>query len=352
MEEKDLRVTVIALAYKRKKFLNAALDSVLENSIVPDQIILVKCFIDVEFDAILESRGIEIHNMPDTTKYGDMLVYALNKASGDIIMLIEDDDMFLPSKIETLKAMFEKNSDLIAIKDMPETYKGYGNFSDFVSISDYKFSVPNSKTFKFTLPINDTKEISELNKLGFSLNPSTMSFRRNFIMDHLDILECNDPLDVMLGLAFLVAHSGTFSILQRGCTVYRIHDDNDSRISSVNKETIDRMLSTSNKYLQGLSRARGKVLNNIYAVFFTDSIIFRNKLICDILKLNGNLSHLGDLVSLFKQFNKLSRKNKLKNIMVLKYFIGFVPLSGTLIYPFSIFSKRLVRLIYLMRILD
>ena len=144
MEVKGLQVTVIVLAYKRKKFLGSALDSVVKNSIVPDQIILVKCFSDPEFDASLKSKGIEIYDLPDLTRYGEMLIYALNRAFGDIIMLLEDDDMFFPNKIESLKGMYERDSDLVAIKDIPMIYRGNGNYLDFTSNNDDRFRMRHS----------------------------------------------------------------------------------------------------------------------------------------------------------------------------------------------------------------
>lgn len=352
MEKRTVKTTVITLAYKRKKFLASALDSVLENSRIPDQIILVKCFTDFDFDSNLTSKGIEVYTLSDNTKYGEMLSYAIKKASGDVIMLLEDDDMFLPKKIEFLTVMYENNEDLIATKDVPYIYKGIGKFSDFESMVGLKCINSEFNFYDYKLPITGIDELAQLNRFSFSINPSTISFNKKFMSGHLDILECNDPLDLMLGLTFLLANSGAIRIISQGLTVYRIHDDNDSRISNISEETISRMAATSQKYLEGLLEAKNKLQNNRYAIFFTDSIILRNKLAYSILKLDRRWENVWEIISLFYHFKYIVAQNRKSLFRTLINFIGFMPLRVILILPFQLFSTRFVRHIYLMFVID
>jgi len=351
MEMKSMKTTVIALAYKRKKFLASALDSVLENSKLPEQIILVKCFTDLDFDSNLASHGIEVYTLSDNTKYGDMLIYAIKKSSGDIIMLLEDDDMFLPKKIEYITMMYESNEDLIATKDLPFIYKGVGKLSDFESTlgSNAINSKLNFKDYK--LPIESIDELAQLNGFGFSANPSTMSFNKKFMSEHLDILECNDPLDVMLGLTFLMANKGVIRLISQGLTIYRIHADNDSRILCINEKTINRMAATSHKYLDGLIQVRNIIQKNRFAIFFTDSIILRNKLIHSILKLDRNLQNIKDILSLFTYLKRIGAQNGKNFFRILINFLGFIPLE-ILIFPFQVFSPRVGRYVYLMLVVN
>ena len=149
-----------------------------------------------------------------------------------------------------------------------------------------------------------------------------------------------------------MSDDGIIRIVQLGYTIYRIHDDNDSRISSINKKTIDKMLSTTSKYLEGLLQVKVKVEKNMYATFFTDSLLFSTRLTYDIMTLNVNLSNFRELFALFKKFTNLGFKNENKHFIAIKHFIYFIPQRGIIISSFSIFNRTLARFIYLKMIKD
>jgi glycosyltransferase involved in cell wall biosynthesis len=104
-------VSVIIPTYKRDiEMLTNAIDSVLAQTYAPIEIIVIN---DNPLDQIIESqlKKYPIKYVQNPTNLGGAFARneGIEHASGDYITFLDDDDIYLPKKIETQVAMMEKN---------------------------------------------------------------------------------------------------------------------------------------------------------------------------------------------------------------------------------------------------
>ncbi|ARM76933.1 glycosyltransferase family 2 protein [Acidianus manzaensis] len=100
-------ISVIITAHDRKDYLMQAVDSVLNQTLPKTEyeVIVVKNF--DEYTKELEKKGVKVIVTSDK-ELGKKIVLGAQEAKGDIISLLEDDDLFLPKKLEKIKKIFQK----------------------------------------------------------------------------------------------------------------------------------------------------------------------------------------------------------------------------------------------------
>jgi len=105
-------ISVIVIAYNRRKYLLQAVRSALQQTLPKDlyEVIVVKNFRDETIDRRLEEWGVA--NMySDDTSQGGKIYEALEVARGEVISILEDDDEFLPEKLAGVYAAFKSGAD-------------------------------------------------------------------------------------------------------------------------------------------------------------------------------------------------------------------------------------------------
>jgi len=106
-------ISVIITAYNRKKYLLGAVRSALDQTLPKDlyEIIVVKNFRDEAIDSKLQELGV-VNLYSDHRGLGAKIVEALEVARGDVISFLEDDDEFLPGKLQRVYLSFKAKGTL------------------------------------------------------------------------------------------------------------------------------------------------------------------------------------------------------------------------------------------------
>ena len=105
-------MTVIVTAYGRRKYIQDAVNSVLNQTLNHKnyEIIVTKNFTDKEIDSFLDRSGVTSILVDD--HIGAQIVIAARKASSDVLVLLEDDDLFKLNKLEYIRSAFDANNEL------------------------------------------------------------------------------------------------------------------------------------------------------------------------------------------------------------------------------------------------
>lgn len=107
------KVSVIVIAHNRKEYILQALMSVSNQTLSKDmfEVIVVKNFRDPKIDTFLESSKYS-NFYTEAEETGHKMAVGISLAKGDIIAFLEDDDLFEPTKLETIIGYFLKDKDL------------------------------------------------------------------------------------------------------------------------------------------------------------------------------------------------------------------------------------------------
>jgi len=105
-------ISVLILAHDRRKYLFDAINSVLSQDFPRDryEVLVVKYELDCgkEIDKKLEELGVRVINTKEVS-LGAKIAVGAEKANGDVLAFLEDDDLFLPGKLSRLYEAFNKD---------------------------------------------------------------------------------------------------------------------------------------------------------------------------------------------------------------------------------------------------
>jgi glycosyltransferase involved in cell wall biosynthesis len=106
-------ISVIATAYRRRQYLYNALLSVKAQTLPRDkyEVVVVKDFEDPHVDGLIKEMGWK-SVYSDEEYLGRMYLNGLKEADGDIIAFLDDDDTYMPNKLEYVYNVFSQNSDV------------------------------------------------------------------------------------------------------------------------------------------------------------------------------------------------------------------------------------------------
>jgi glycosyltransferase involved in cell wall biosynthesis len=106
-------ISVIVTAYRRRQYLYNALLSVKAQTLSKDkyEVIVVKDFEDPQVDSLVKEMGWR-SVYSDSEYQGRMYLNGLKEANGDVIAFLDDDDTYMPNKLEYVYSVFERNPDI------------------------------------------------------------------------------------------------------------------------------------------------------------------------------------------------------------------------------------------------
>lgn len=206
-----LRSTVIVTAHRRKAFIKDAIESVMENSLKPTEIIVVKNFKDYQIDSFLETYHVKNIYTDDET-LGGKISLGIYQSSGDILFFLEDDDLFSKDKIREVIYKFSKYD-----------IGFYHNAQEVIhnKLTGSNLSTDNQRFMYYTSI--DTRRLKELlYKFKAGFNVSSIVISRDLAMRCVDLLKnVNITVDTFL-LFCAVENNLPIMIDFRKLTYYRI----------------------------------------------------------------------------------------------------------------------------------
>jgi glycosyltransferase involved in cell wall biosynthesis len=172
-------ITVFIGAYNRKDYLIKAVNSVLNQTVDKNlyEVIVSKNFIDDKIDKYLEENGCRIIFF-ERGLVGEQIVSGVKEAKGKIIAFLDDDDLFLPNKLERIYDVFSKNDEIVYYhnEQLIATEDG--------KILNKKYSVT---TKKYSSDQFFNMDHTKLNNAIFNL--SSIVIRKDYYLKYLNILK-------------------------------------------------------------------------------------------------------------------------------------------------------------------
>ncbi len=247
-------VSVIITAYNRQKYLGSALNSVINQTLDKDKFetVVIKNF---EFNEINNRNIIYIY---DNQEYlGEKIYKGLHESRGDIICLLDDDDMYSKDKLERVTSFFKAfnpifyHNNFVTIDDKGNEIK---IVEDYLKIPPYaSFSLP-----EFTLALEDNRKtnIRNLLKLNVNFNSSSICVRREILENSSQYLKkIKAIIDSFIFYSSLLSE-GNILLDPAKLTYYRIHS---LQTSSGNTKNIK-------EYKESFSNLFKKAVEDFYVI--------------------------------------------------------------------------------------
>ncbi len=324
-----MKFSIVIIAYKRKTYLLDALKSTLNQDYPREdfEVVVVKAFQDQTMDEYLRGLGV-ITVFSDTEFEGTSLADALEICSGDIICLLDDDDLFTPDKLYTMSLIYNSHPGLAVTVNSYDIIDHNGKIieSDFGLAErtlqrDLGLRIWDSNSYDLDLIIMD---------LNMLFNSSRISFSRSILPSVISIShDITFMVDILFVLVGVVGEKAIASLPQV-LTHYRVHGDNISLIGD-RKKTVEKLIMSHSRILcdtEALSRHYKKVNIKLAGYFHLWGILESLKL----EMLGGSRREIAKLSLYFiseilRNYRTLSVfRSRLFNVRSIMISIAFVPL--------------------------
>jgi len=230
-------ISVIVTAYNRRRYLPFALRSLEAQTLPRDrfEVIVVKNFNDKESDDIISRNGWK-DLYEDSTYHGRKILAGLEESKGDVITVLEDDDMYVSNRLEKIYKAFTSYGRLTYFHNSQAVIDGNGNLLERPLLS-----LPISKNLVGGSPIViDVDRLRGLAKrynmsvadlvlkvrAGADFNSSSMTARRSALEINAHLLkEIPTSIDFFIFASSLRA-GGLMYFTDERLTLYRVHGGN------------------------------------------------------------------------------------------------------------------------------
>ena len=115
-------ISVAVALYNSLRYIEEQLDSIKNQTIQVDEVVLIDdCSTDNTIDFVkryinkYSLHGWKLFFHSKNKGYINTFTEAIGKTSGDIIILCDHDDIWLPNKVELIKLQFESNAEILSL---------------------------------------------------------------------------------------------------------------------------------------------------------------------------------------------------------------------------------------------
>lgn len=336
--------TVVIIAYERKEYIINAVDSILNQSYPQDlvEIIVVKSFQDRYIDKYLDQHKI-IHIYCDDKSIGLKFSMGIEKSSGEIICMLEDDDQFSKDKL----------------KEISDVHRNHPEIDVFVNgydIVDPKGTVQNISYFKKNREFQRRQHLLILGKddydpnlfmlLNFYFNNSRFSFTKKTAILLIPFLQrLRLAIDILMPFIWIYENA-TIAFVPNINNKFMIRSYThrlEKLLSSNSVNEIEKVIERDNKFLQDYYRLIDYVAEfDVQFSNFLEINALSLEINTDIMSLN-RLKLLTDMKEIIRKMLNKTVNEKYK-VFIKEVYKSFIPIlaMSPLFFFTPIFSRKII----------
>ncbi len=264
------KVSVIITAHDRKDYLVDAVSSVLRQEVSRDlfEIIVVKNFPDSHIDTFLRENNVRAF-LTDKKSFGAKLAIGIENSEGEILSFLDDDDRFLPSKIQKIIKAFQDeevvyhHSSIVAIDEQGKQYT-----------KALSRNIPEKTVFMCSQAIGNFGSVLRYKGDWYV---SSISVKKRCFDDMLEVINGADTsLDKVLFITSLKCN-GSVILDNEVLTEYRIHQSVTTHITDFTT-FLDKRRAFYGRHFNVISELSGNI-RGINTAEILDIVLIHAKLL-------------------------------------------------------------------------
>ncbi len=223
-----MKISFIMAVYNGEKYIIEQLDSVLGQTRALDEVIIIDDKSTDKTYSMIQNY-IKTHDLhhwvleKNKKNIGYQLNFkkALEKASGDIIFLSDQDDKWLPTKVEEMVSIMEENPHILSLGTSFYVIDKHSNRIEYPTKKGYS----NYHLIPFMIKENDLvkMDMKLLCQRNFCQG-CTMAISKSVSDEWITCIDANNPHDWEMNI-IASSHDGCY-FLNKPLIEYRIHDNN------------------------------------------------------------------------------------------------------------------------------
>ena len=243
--------SVIIFDFNRPTFIKDAIASIKKNSNETDvEIILIKSYKDIKIEKFLVENNVHYIDLMEKTSQSDYIKASVNAASGEIMIFMDDDDLFYPEKIRHIISIFQANQNLGYYHNNFDTIDEFENIISNKNYKTPKFKSLYISNVKKLLFFKDRKNLRLLLKIRPDFNSSSIAIRKSLLSEFSMEYTFNVRPDSFIFTAALIS-SKDIMFENKVLTHYRIYGGNVSTSYNV---SVQKLMETFTKaFSDGIS---------------------------------------------------------------------------------------------------
>jgi glycosyltransferase involved in cell wall biosynthesis len=240
VELKKPVISVIIIAHDRRDFILEAIQSVLNQTLEKSlyEIIVVKNFKDEEIDKFIAGKNIQnLYTLEP--EHGKKIAVGILHSNGEIIALLDDDDLFEIEKLKTVLDEFLKDEKLAYFHNYQRFFSKENNvIKPYFEIYDNTITVREMKQYLKTF-------IKKHYYGPLFFNCSSIVIKKKYYQELFKTFE-NIKIHTDDMLFLLLLGNGDDELKMhfdsRPLTLYRIHESSTNPLNSINNEKMEKIL--------------------------------------------------------------------------------------------------------------
>ena len=217
----DPYISVIVTAHDRRRYLPDALRSLERQTLDKGkfEVIVVKNFEDPISDKVIRRNGWK-NIITDIKPLGGKIVIGIEEARGEVITFLEDDDMYVPGRLETIERAFGGRKDIIYFHN------------DHTDIDEEGNIIPTKRTRFWTTDLIINEKVKSIPcsldyisiLTGANFNSSSIAIKRPLLQDRdLKVLKALPTAVDLYFYAKAFTSRGSIYLSPLELTMYRVH---------------------------------------------------------------------------------------------------------------------------------
>lgn len=235
-----MKISVVMATYDGQKYIKKQLESIKAQTTKIDEVIIIDdCSnddtVEIVNDFIQNNQltGWILEENKNNLGYIENFKKGMIQATGDIIFLCDQDDIWKSNKVEIMTNILECNKNMYSLASSFE----------LINQNDEKFNIKeqknksNNNLINFIIKSKLTKiDLKYLLRCNFSQG-CTMAIRKNLVNEYLSVFNKSIPHDWALNL-IAASHHGCY-YLDEKLIEYRIHNDNTIGLDFIEDSILD-----------------------------------------------------------------------------------------------------------------